>query len=99
MGGWAWRWGRGDVGEGGWASEDGAGGFLGYAHGMTSNELREIPDRYARECARREAVRLDDQVRMWLRCGYSLDELVILHHRQPTERESEVVPRSFERAD
>ena len=42
-------------------------------------------------------MRIDEEVRMWLRCGYELDELHLLHFVNPREP-SEVVPRSFERA-
>ena len=61
------------------------------------NEARESLARCGRAAARKEALRIDEEVRMWLRCGYELDELHLLHFVNPREP-SEVVPRSFERA-
>lgn len=65
---------------------------------MDASEAREFLARCGQAAARREAEHIDDQVRMWLRCGYELDELRLLHFVHPREP-SEVVPASFECPD
>ena len=63
---------------------------------MTDDEARNFLSRCGVAAARKRAESLDAEVRMWLRCGYYIDELQILHFQNPSEP-SEIVPKSFER--
>ena len=61
---------------------------------MDSSEAREFLARCGRNAAKREALRIDAEICIWLKCGYELDELRLLHFENPREP-SEVVPASF----
>ena len=63
---------------------------------MDTREAEDFLSRCGRAAAKREAERIDVEIRMWLRCGYELGELRLLHFVNPREP-SEVVPLSFER--
>ncbi len=65
---------------------------------MTGKEAQESLARCGRAAALQAARRLDDEVTMWLRCGFKLDELRILHFQHPRQP-SEVVPKIFERSE
>ncbi len=63
---------------------------------MTGKEAQEILAKCGRMAARKEALRLDEEIRMWMRCGFDLTELQLLHFQHPRQP-SEVVPKIFER--
>ncbi len=61
---------------------------------MDTSEAQEFLARCGRNAAKMEAQRLGDEIRIWLKCGYELDELRLLHFQNPREP-SEIVPASF----
>lgn len=51
--------------------------------------------RACQEAARRQARALDQEVLIWLRCGYTLEEIHLVHRRQGLTWTTEILPGSM----
>jgi hypothetical protein len=66
-------------------------------------DIRKFLDGYAIQCARRQASHVEAQLRLWMRCGYDIEDLVVVYRAatvslEPFEREqylAQVWPRSM----
>ncbi len=61
---------------------------------MSRQDPQEIIRRCAQAAARREAQEIDRQIHLLLCCGYKLEELKVVHFKNP-RRASEVWPKSM----